>query len=274
MTGTNLATPLYAVYSERFGFSSLVLTAIFATYAIVLVPALVVFGGFSDRFGRKPVILGGLAAGGVGLVLFATAQGTTWLFAARAVQGLAVGMISGAATAALVELDAGGAEGRPAMLAGLAQAGGSGLGPLLAGLLAQWAVAPLHLSFLVAPAVTVAGAVLVLTLPEPATGEPEPWRLQPPRVPTEIRRDFLRVSVTAAVGWGTLALCLSIVPSYARNLLGTSDLALLGAVAAIALASSCGAQVVSQRRRPDRRRAQAIRVVSRAAVSGWDVSRV
>jgi hypothetical protein len=30
MAGANLATPLYAVYAERFGFSSLVLTAIFA----------------------------------------------------------------------------------------------------------------------------------------------------------------------------------------------------------------------------------------------------
>jgi MFS family permease len=109
------------------------------------VPALVVFGRLSDRFGRKPVILGGLAAGCVGLVLVATAHGTAWLFAACAVQGLAIGMISGAPTATLVELDPGGAEGRPAMLAGLAQAGGSGLGPLLAGLLAQWAVAPLHL---------------------------------------------------------------------------------------------------------------------------------
>jgi MFS family permease len=109
MTGTNLATPLYAVYAERFGFSSLALTAIFAASAVVLVPALVVFGRLSDRFGRKPVILGGLAAGCVGLVLFATAQGTGWLLAARAVQGLAVGMISGAATAALVELDPGSA---------------------------------------------------------------------------------------------------------------------------------------------------------------------
>ena len=44
MTGVNLATPLYAVYAERFGFSSLVLTAIFVAYALALLPALLLFG--------------------------------------------------------------------------------------------------------------------------------------------------------------------------------------------------------------------------------------
>src|SRR5438105_3646739 len=104
MAGANLATPLYAVYAKEFGFSSLVLTSIFATYAFVLVPALILFGRLSDRFGRRPVILAGLAVACGGLVLFALASGTAWLFAARALQGLAVGMIGGAATAALVEL--------------------------------------------------------------------------------------------------------------------------------------------------------------------------
>src|SRR5437763_3220587 len=128
MAGANLATPLYAVYSRQFGFSPLVLTAIFATYAIVLVPALVFFGRLSDRFGRRPVVAAGLATACLGLALFAAAQGTASLFAARAVQGLAVGMISGPATAALVELDPQGSRRRAALGAGLAQAGGSASG--------------------------------------------------------------------------------------------------------------------------------------------------
>src|ERR671934_1143576 len=108
MAGANLATPLYAVYARDFGFSSLVLTSIFATYAFVLVPALIVFGRLSDRFGRRPVLVAGLVTACAGLALFAAAEAPAWLFGARALQGLAVGMISGAATAALVELDPGG----------------------------------------------------------------------------------------------------------------------------------------------------------------------
>jgi MFS family permease len=61
MAGANLATPLYALYAGDFGFSSLVLTSIFATYAFVLVPALIVCGRLSDRFGRRPVLFAGLA---------------------------------------------------------------------------------------------------------------------------------------------------------------------------------------------------------------------
>ena len=80
-------------------------------------------------------------------MLFALASGLAWLFAARAVQGLAVGMISGAAAAALVELDPAPQEDRAALFAALAQAGGSASGPLLAGVLAQWAPERLVLPF-------------------------------------------------------------------------------------------------------------------------------
>lgn len=100
MCGTNLATPLYAVYRERFGFSSIVLTTVFAAYAVVLIPALMLFGGLSDRFGRRPVVAAGLLTAIAGLALFAAARGTVWLYAARVCQGAAVGMASPAATRA------------------------------------------------------------------------------------------------------------------------------------------------------------------------------
>ena len=75
VAGANLATPLYGVYREEFGFSSVVLTLVFATYQLVLCPSLIVFGQLSDRIGRRPVVAGGLAVAMVGLALFALAGG-------------------------------------------------------------------------------------------------------------------------------------------------------------------------------------------------------
>jgi len=147
---------------------------------------------------------------------------------------------------------------RAALLAGLAQAGGSAAGPLFAGVLAQWAPDPRRLCFLVALGATVVAAVAALELPEPPDREREPWRIEWPRVPPELRLDFARVSLTAATVWATLALYLSIVPSYAQSLLGTHNLALLAVIATVALVASSVAQIAAQRFAGSRRRDQAV----------------
>jgi MFS family permease len=66
-------------------------------YALVLIPALMLFGQISDRIGRRPAIAIGLALATGALLLFACARSVAWPFAAPAVQGVAQGMISGAA---------------------------------------------------------------------------------------------------------------------------------------------------------------------------------
>jgi MFS family permease len=187
------------------------------------------------------VIAAGLGVGMLGLALFAAARGTAWLFVARAVQGLSVGAITGAATAGLVELEPNGDRHRAALLSVLAQAGGCAAGPLIAGALAQWAPEPRVLCYLVALVATAAATVAALSIPEPATTSGS-WRMQRPSVPPGIRVGFARASLTGAAVWAVAALFLSVVPSYVGKLLDTSDLALLGAIAATMLATSCAAQ--------------------------------
>jgi MFS family permease len=251
----NLPTPLYGVYQERFGFSGTHLTLIFATYTIVLIPSLLVFGQLSDRVGRRPVIAGALALAAIGLVLLATAQSTAWLYVARAVQGVALGAAVGTIPAALVELEPSGDYGRAAQAAVLGQSGGSAAGPLVAGALAHWAPAPRQLCYVVALVVTVATAIAILRSAEPrrVTGE---WRLQKPSVPAAIRVPFARACLTCAAVWAVGALFLSVVPSYVGDLLDTGNLALLGAISATMLTMACLAQAFSLHGAVTPRRAQ------------------
>jgi predicted MFS family arabinose efflux permease len=265
MAGANLAAPLYERYAEEFGFPAIVLTTVFATYAVTLVLTLLTCGRLADRFGRRPVITAGLGVGVLALLVFAVAHATLWLYAARALQGVAVGLVSGPSTAALVELDPDPESGRPALLAGLAQAVGSGTGPLVAGALAQVAPSPLHLSFLIGAAVTVAWLALVWLVPEPVDRSAEPWRMQWPRVPPDIRAHFWRLGLTGGLVWASLALYLSVVPSYVAELLHTRDLALIGANSALACFASAVAQIVAQRRSTPRRLTQAAGLVVLAA---------
>jgi MFS family permease len=246
LTDGNLATPLYAVYRDKFGFSATELTLIFATYTVVLIPSLLVFGQVSDRVGRRPVLVAGLLSGAVGLALLAIAKDTAWLFVGRAVQGVALGAVVGTAAAALVELHPRGDHSRAALATVLAQSGGSAAGPLVAGALAQWAPAPLHLSYIVCIGLTLLTAFLVAALHEPREPSGE-WRLQRPSVPPGEGMRFARASLTGAAVWAVGSLYLSVVPSYASTLLHTNDLALLGAISALMLAAACPVQVLGVR---------------------------
>src|SRR5436190_18323228 len=92
--------PLYGTYRELWGFSPVVLTLIYATYAIGVLAALLLAGRVSDEAGRRPVLVVSLAALMGASVLFALADSVAWLFAARAVQGVATGLVLSAARAA------------------------------------------------------------------------------------------------------------------------------------------------------------------------------
>ena len=252
LLSANLATPLYAVWARQFGFSTAVLALIFAVYALVLVPALLTFGQLSDRLGRRVVIAIGLGLAALGLLLFALATGTAWLFAARATLGVAQGMLSGAATAALAELVPADDPRRAALLATLSQAGGAATGVLLGGVLAQWAPAPEVTPFAAGMVICALAAAALVFVPETAERQGGGLRIRRPRVPEEIRGAFVRVSLTAAAVWAVAGgLFFSVMPSYAGQLvLHSQNLALLALVTALVLISSCAAQLIVRRGAP------------------------
>src|SRR6187200_3359801 len=97
-------SPLYGIYRELWGFSPVVLTLVYATYAFGVLASLLLAGRISDDIGRRPVLLVALGTLMATTLLFMVADSVAWLFAARGVQGLATGLALGAASAALLDL--------------------------------------------------------------------------------------------------------------------------------------------------------------------------
>jgi DNA-binding MarR family transcriptional regulator len=96
-------SPLYETYASLWAFSSVVLTLIYATYAIGVLMALLLAGRVSDAAGRRPALAIALGALLGATVLYMVAGSVACLFAARAVQGVATGLALGTASAALLD---------------------------------------------------------------------------------------------------------------------------------------------------------------------------
>ena len=99
----SVPSPLFVVFQGRWGFSPGMLTVAFSIYSLVLLVTLLVAGSLSDHLGRKPVIVSALIIQVASMTLFLTADGIGGLLAARIVQGLSMGVVNGALSAAVIE---------------------------------------------------------------------------------------------------------------------------------------------------------------------------
>ena len=248
--GTNQFTPMLLLYRARLGLSAPVVEAMFAMYAIGLVPGLLAGGSLSDRIGRRRVVLFALVTSMIGgVVLIAGTGGTGWLFAGRLIVGLGSGSAFSAGAAWIKELSAppydDPAPGAGARRASGAMTLGFALGPLVAGALAQWAPLPTILPYL--PQLAGAGAALVLTARTLETvhagtagaGDSHWWRL---RIRGLGQPRFLRVVLPVAP-WVFMAVSVGFV--YVPGLVAGHALGIpIAFAAALAVAAAGGGVAV------------------------------
>jgi MFS family permease len=217
-------SPLYRIYQAQFGFSATTLTLLFAVYIALLLLTLLFLGSVSDYAGRRPVMLAGLLTGAAACGLFLTAHALELLFAARALQGVAAGLLAGTASAALHDLRP---DGRAtSVVSSAAPTGGQAIGAIGASALAQYAFAPTRLVWWLLLAAFVLGMVAVLLMPEPGTvgpGVASSLRLKV-SVPRAARGAFV-AALPALVGtWALAGVYLSLGPSLAAQLLHSRNL--------------------------------------------------
>jgi MFS family permease len=219
---------------------------IFATYAGGVLTALVLFGSVSDRIGRRPVLAGALALSVLSTTVFLSARNVAMLFVGRLLSGLAAGSITSAATAALTELEPNGDTRQASRVSTAASVLGLGLGPVFAGVLAQYASLPIRLPFAVYLGLLIPALLPVLVMPETVT-EPSraPW-WQPQRlgIPHEVREVFTIAAIGSFAGFAVLGLLTSLAPTFIRRELGIGNLAVAGAVVFAAFGASSVAQLL------------------------------
>jgi MFS family permease len=248
MLGTTLPTPLYPSYQAQWGFSELTITVIFATYAVGVIAALLLFGRLSDQVGRRRVLLPGLAFSALSAVAFLLAHGLGLLLVGRVLSGLSAGIFTGTATATLLDLAGPRARGRATLVATMVNMAGLACGPLLAGLLSEFAGSPLRLAFWVDLALLIPAAALVWALPETVPAEQQA-RLHPPRLrlPYQVRPVFVRVGLAVFAGFAVLGLFTAVAPEFLGQVLEVHSHATVGVVVAGVFASSMAGQTLLQR---------------------------
>ncbi|MDC6380686.1 MFS transporter [Pseudomonas sp. 15A4] len=230
-------TPLYHLYQQAWGFSSVLLTVIFAVYALSLLATLLVFGSLSDYLGRRPVIWIGLLLEIVSMLLFIAATDVTWLIAARVLQGVATGIATSALGAAMLDSDA----QQGPLLNSITPMFGMALGALGTSSLVEYAPLPMGLAYGLLLAAFVGQAFYLLRVAETVTPQPGVLKTLRPRlaVPAQARGTLLLVLPADIAAWALGGFFLSLAPSLLTAATGSTSVLNGGfAVAALTLSGA------------------------------------
>lgn len=236
LTSSSTATSsLFVAYRTQWGLTTADIAIVFSVYVGTLIPVLLLFGGYADRYGRRRVLATGISFMILGLATLMVANGLGMLIVARLLQGIGAGLAGGAITAAFAESYRGTLTPGNAIQSVIAV--GLSAGPVIAAVAYNFGGGP-NLSYL--PMLLLAVGVLALTpLFKKAVAPPgAPLALEEPLPPSVVWPALRFAMPLVAVGWGGSSLFLSFVPAYlATTLHAVNPLVGAGALVAVQLSS-------------------------------------
>ncbi|MEU4173388.1 MFS transporter [Streptomyces sp. NPDC026665] len=225
MTASSTPSPLYGLYQQKWHFSAVTTTLIYACYAMGAVAVLTVAGSLRAHIGTKRVLVMAAVALGVSFLLFLCATGTGALYTARTVQGMGIGLLTSSAGAALTHLHPRKNPHAAAVVNSAVTSIGIALGAVLSGLAAAYAPAPLALPFFILSASTSLLLFLILLIPQWESGQSplRTWRPRPLMVRGTDRGMLLRESLTIVVGWSVAGLYLALGVELTASVMSTQN---------------------------------------------------
>lgn len=255
--GGNEFTPLLVMYRDTGGFSATVVYALLAAYVLGIVPALLLGGPLSDRYGRRPLLLPAPAVAIAGsLVLAAGAEHELTLFAGRILSGVSLGLVMAAGTPWVTELSEPPYDtpkpGRGPRRVSIAMTAGFALGAGVAGMLAQWGPWPTVTPYLAHVAITIPAALALIAVPETHPARPGRTTIRELagdlRVPSLGHRRFWFV-VAPAAPWvfGCAASAYAIVPGLVASQTGGAPIAFSALLTVVTLGAGITVQLLGRR---------------------------
>lgn len=231
--GGNHFTPLLHMYESLGHYSALMADLFLGFYVVGLIPGLLVAGALSDRYGRKPLSVAGVAIGIAASILLGLGFSSEIMLSfGRFLAGLSVGVAMSVGTAWLKELSSAPFDRQADRTAGARRPAltltiGFGLGAGVAGALAQWGPMPTLSPYLVHILLSLLVLPRLLRAPEtvPRFRSHRPF-WQDLAVPLAGHRRFLRV-IAPSAPWvfGAAAIAYAIMPKLVEDQLGSLNLA-------------------------------------------------
>ncbi|MEV5648582.1 MFS transporter [Nocardia sp. NPDC052254] len=254
--GGNEFTPLLVMYKND-GLPVTTVNLLLFDYVLGIVPALLIGGPLSDRYGRRRLLRPAPLITAAGSILLAFGDGVVpMLSIGRVLCGIGLGLAMAVGSSWIKELSQPpfgprSALGTGARRSAMSLTSGFAIGAGVAGVLAQWAPWPSTLAYLINAALCLIAAVWVRRAPETVAPQPvrKPLR-EDLRIPAAGHRRFLRIALPLALWLFTAAAtAYAILPTLAADRIAGTPIAFSALITVITL--GCGFAIQSVARRID-----------------------
>jgi MFS family permease len=249
--GANHFAALLQVYRQRLELDAAAPMLLLGVYALGLMPGLLLAGPLSDRRGRRAVVMpAAIAALLASCVLGGFGAHFTVLLVGRFLYGLAAGAVTSPGSVWLLELSRDAAVGVGARRAAIALSAGFGLGPLVSGVLAQFAPAPTVLPFAIHALVLALAIVFAFGVPDVAPRSGGHQLLRFDLDGAGWRRFAREVALMAPWVFAFPSIAFAALPAALGGALGPAPIAYTGLLCALTLGGGVLAQPLTRQVTP------------------------